>query len=108
MARPTVSGTITALRGDDITVETTAKSVVTIVTTSNTTFTTNPGPGGGTTSRASALKVGGFIWVTGTKDSDVTATTITIGRPLRRGQGAPGHRPGKGGTPPSGSGAPSA
>jgi hypothetical protein len=107
MARPTLSGTITAVSGDDITVETNTKSAVTVVTTSSTTYTTNPGASGGTASSASALKVGASIGVTGTKNSDdtVTATTITIGRPPRMGQGAPGHRQGKGGRPPTGAGA---
>ncbi len=94
MARPTVSGKITALSGDDITVETNAKTSVTVVYSSSTTFKTNPGPGGGTTSSASALKVGAFIGVTGTKNSDgsVTATTVMIGRPPSDGQGRPGRR----------------
>ncbi|HEX4128370.1 MAG TPA: hypothetical protein VHX67_12370 [Acidimicrobiales bacterium] len=107
MARPTVSGTITALNGDDVTVVTTAKSAVTVVTTSSTSVITNPGPGGGTTSGASALKVGGFIGVTGTRDGDgtLTAKTITIGRPPRMGRGSAGHRPGTGGRAPSASGA---
>ena len=100
MARPTVSGKITALSGDDITVETNAKTTVTVVYSSSTTFKADPGPGGGTTSSASALKVGDFIGVQGTKNSDssVTASSVTIGRPQQMG---------KGGRPPSG-GAPSA
>ena len=115
MARPTVSGKITALSGDEITVETNAKSTVTVVYSSSTTFKTNPGPGGGTTSSASALKIGDFIGVTGTKNSDgsVTATTVMIGRPPQMGKGGPGRagRAGgttKGGKPPSGAAAPSA
>jgi hypothetical protein len=99
-ARPTVSGKITALSGNDITVETSAKTTVTVVYSSSTTFKDDPGPGGGTTSSASALKVGDFIGVQGTKNSDssVTASSVTIGRPQQMG---------KGGRPPSG-GAPSA
>jgi Domain of unknown function (DUF5666) len=112
LARPTVSGKITALSGDDITVETNAKSSVTVVSSSSTTFKTDPGPSGGTTSSASALKVGAFVGVTGTKNSDgsVTATTVTIGRPAQMGKGRPGG-PGagsKGGKPPLGAGAPGA
>jgi len=112
-ARPTVSGKITVLSGDTITVETNAKSSVTIVSSSSTTFKTNGG--GGITSGASALKVGDFIGVTGTKNSDgsVTATTVMIGQPTRIGQGGPGGMgqggpggTGNGGKPPSGSGAP--
>jgi hypothetical protein len=99
-ARPTVSGKITALSGDDITVETSAKTTVTVVYSSSTTFKDDPGPGGGTTSSASALKVGDFIGVQGTKNSgsSVIASSVTIGRPQQMG---------KGGRPPSG-GAPSA
>jgi len=109
MVRPTVSGKITVLSGDDITVETNAKSSVTVVYSSSTTFKTNGGARGGTTSSASTLKVGDFIGVTGTKNSDgsVTATTVMIGQPTRVGQGGPGGM-GKGGKPPSGAGAPSA
>jgi Domain of unknown function (DUF5666) len=109
MARPTVSGKITALSGDDITVETNAKSTVNVVYSSSTTFKTNPGPSGGTSSSASALKVGDFIGVNGTKNSDgsVSATTVTIGRPAQMGKGAQGGAA-KGGKPPSGGGAPGA
>ena len=109
MARPTVSGRITALSGNDITVETNANTSVTVVYSSGTTFKTNPGPGGGTASSTSALKVGGFIGVTGTKNSDgsVTATTVMIGRPAQVGKGGPGDGP-RGGKPPAGAGAPSA
>jgi hypothetical protein len=112
MARPTVSGKITALSGDDITVETNAKTSVTVVYSSSTTFKANPGPSGGTTSSASALKVGDVIGVQGTRNSDssVTASSVTIGRPQQMGQGGgPGGRGGssRGGKPPSG-GAPSA
>jgi hypothetical protein len=112
-ARPAVSGKITALSGDDITVETSAKTSVTVVYSSSTTFKAGPGPGGaGTTSSASALKVGDFIGVQGTKNSDgsVTASSIAIGRPQRMGKGGGpggGGGSGKGGRPPS-DGAPSA
>ncbi len=108
MARPTVSGKITALNGDDITVETTAKTAMTVVFSSSTTFKADPGPSGGTTSSAAALKVGDFIGVQGTKDSDgsVSASSITIGRLQQMGKGPRGG-PGKGGRPPSG-GVPSA
>jgi hypothetical protein len=109
MARPTVSGKITALSGDGITVETNANSSVTVLYSSSTTFQTNPGPGGGSSSSASALKVGAFIGVTGTKSSDgsVTATTVMIGRPTQMGKGGPGDGS-KRGMPPTGAGAPSA
>jgi hypothetical protein len=108
MTKPTVSGKISALSGDDITVETNAKGSVTVVYSSSTTFKTNAGPGAGsgTTSSASALKVGDFIGVQGTKNTDgsVTATSVTIGRALQMGKGGPGKGgAGKGGSPPSGS-----
>jgi hypothetical protein len=104
MARPTVSGKITALHGDDVTVETNAKTSVSVVVSSSTTFTTDPGPSGGTTSSASALKVGDFIGVQGSKGSDgsVAASSVTIGRPLHTGQRSPGGGRGAGGQPPSG------
>ena len=109
MTRPTVAGKITALKGDEITLKTDA-TTVTVVTSSNTTFKADPGPGGGTTSSGSALKVGDFVGVQGTKNSDgsVTASRVTIGRPQRAGRGGPGSGAGagKGGRPPSG--APSA
>jgi hypothetical protein len=106
MARPTVSGKITALSGDDITVTTNAKTSVTVVYSSSTTFKANPGPNGGGASSASALKVGAFVGVQGTKNSDgtVTATTVMIGRPPQMGKGGAG----RSGKPPSGGALPSA
>jgi hypothetical protein len=109
MARPTVSGKITALSGDDVTVESGSATTTTVVYSSSTVFKSAPGPSGGSNSSASALKVGEFIGVNGTKGTDgtVTASTITIGRPPQRGKGGPGSGPGgKGGTPPAGAGAP--
>jgi hypothetical protein len=110
MARPTVAGKITALSGDDITVTTNAKTTVTVVYSSTTTFKTNPGPSGGSASSASALKVGVFVGVQGTKNSDgtVTASTVMIGRPPQLGKGGAGGGPGRGGKPPSGGAAPNA
>jgi Domain of unknown function (DUF5666) len=104
MARPTVSGKISALDDDDITVETNANTSVTVVFGSSTTFKANPGPSGGTTSSASALTVGAYVAVWGTKDSDgtVTATTVRIGRPPQMGKGGPGGGAGRGSNPPSG------
>ena len=98
MARPTVAGKITALSGDDITLQSNASTSVTVVSTSSTKFETDPGPGGGTTSSASALKVGDFVGVQGTRNSDgtVTATTVTIGRPRPDGQGRPRRHRGPG------------
>jgi hypothetical protein len=104
MARPTVSGKITALSGDDITVATNAKTSVTLVSSVSTTFESNPGPSGGTTSSAAALKIGDFIGVQGTKNSDgsITASSITIGRPQQMGKGGAGGAGGNSGKPPSG------
>ena len=85
-ARPTVAGKITALSGDDITVETTRDATVTVVYSSRTTF-----QNGGTATSASALKVGDFVGVQGTEsDGTVTASTVMVGRP-------PGSRPGRSG-----------
>lgn len=110
IARPTVAGKITALKSEDITLETNATTTVTVVASSSTAFKADPGPGGATTSSRSALKVGDFIGVQGTKNSDgsVSATSITVGRASRAGKGGPGGGAGggKGGKPPSG--APSA
>jgi hypothetical protein len=110
MARPTVAGKITALSGDDITVTTNAKTTVTVVYSSSTTFKANPGPSGGSSSSASALKVGAFIGVQGTKSSDgtVTASTIMIGRPPQMGKAGAGGTPARGSKPPSGGAPPSA
>jgi Domain of unknown function (DUF5666) len=104
MARPTVVGKITALTGSDMTVETTAKTAVTVAYSSSTTFRSDPGPRG-TTSSASALKTGAFVGVQGTRNSDgsVTASSVTIGRPQ---QPSKGDGPASGAKPPSG-GAPS-
>jgi Domain of unknown function (DUF5666) len=103
MARPTVAGKITALSGDDITVETTGTTKVTVTYTSSTKFEAGTGPSGGTTSSASALKVGDFIGVQGSKTSDgtVTASTVVIGRPAQ-GHGGPGGAAGGGGRPQGG------
>jgi Tfp pilus assembly protein PilW len=83
VARPTVAGKVTALRGDDITVETHGQASVTVVISSHTAFETDPGPNGGTTTSAAALKVGDFVGVQGTNNSDgtVTAATVVMGRP---------------------------
>jgi hypothetical protein len=108
MARPTVSGKITALSGNDITITTNAKTSVTVVYSSSTTFKTNPGPTGGSASSVSALKVGASIGVQGTKNSDgtVTASTVMIGRPPQMGKAGAGG--GRGGKPPAGGAPPSA
>jgi hypothetical protein len=81
-ARPTVDGKVTAVSGDDVTVQTRADSTTTVVVSSATTYTTATRPGGASSATtASALKVGDFIGVQGTKQSDgaVTASRIAIG-----------------------------
>ena len=97
---------MTALSGDDITVQDQSKAAHTVVYSASTTFRTTSGA-----SSASALKVGQFIAVQGTTDTDgnVTAKSIVIGAkpPGKMGPGSggkPGTRPagGKGG-PPTGS-----
>ena len=51
---------------------------MTVVSSSGTTFKSGPGPSGGTTSSAAALKVGDFIGVQGTKNSDGSVTASTV------------------------------
>jgi hypothetical protein len=103
-ARPTVAGKVTALSGDEVTVETSSDASVTVLTSSGTTFESGPGPNAGTTSSASALKVGDFIGVQGTKNGEgtVTASTVLIGRPPGTGRGRAGGTGPRSGTPPSG------
>jgi hypothetical protein len=78
--RPTVAGKITALDGDQITVHTRKGGTVTVVYAAGTTFTELAAGGGGTTSSsASALKVGEYVGVQGTKsNSTVTARRIVV------------------------------
>ncbi len=89
-------GKVTALSGDDITVQTRGKRTTTVVYSSATTFKTMSGPGGTSSgASASALEVGGFIGVQGTRNSDgsVTASSIVIGTgppPGRQRRAAPG------------------
>jgi len=102
-ARPTVMGKVTALSGNDITVQTRGKRSTTVVYSSATTFKTMSGPGGTSSgARVSALEVGSFIGANGTKNSDgsVTASSIVIGTgpPPSAGNGAPAKR----GAPPVG------
>ncbi len=91
-ARPTVAGKITALSGDDITVQGKNSTSTTVIVSSGTTYKTMKGANGGSsTSSRSALKVGDFIAVQGTKNSDgsVTASSILFGTGLPPGPGAP-------------------
>jgi Domain of unknown function (DUF5666) len=106
MGRPTAGGKITALSGNTITIQSRDNTSETVTYTGSTTFRARSGP-----STAAALKVGDFIRVQGTKESDgtVTATSIEVGT------GAPGpmgpggrHAGGRhpGGQPPQGAGSP--
>jgi hypothetical protein len=102
MAKPTAAGKITALSGDDITITNRDKTTETVVFSASTTFRNRWG-----TTTAAALKVGDFIAVMGTTNSDgsVTATSVMLGGPPpgRGGPGGPrGSKPpvGKGGPPP--------
>jgi uncharacterized protein DUF5666 len=90
MARPTAMGKISALSGDDITIEGHGSTTQTVVYSASTTFRDSSG-----STTAADLKVGESISVTGSKASDgtVTATSIMIGM---------GNRPPGGGTRPSG------
>jgi hypothetical protein len=93
-ARPAAAGKITALSTDAITIATMSKATETITYSSNTTFRTKSG-----TSTPSALAVGKFISVTGTKSSDgsVSAKSIMFGlTPAPAGGRGPGGRPDKG------------
>jgi hypothetical protein len=80
--RPTVAGKITALSGDDVTVQTLGRTTTTVVYSSGTTFKSVSGSKGATSaSGASALKVGAFVAVHGIKNGDgtVTASSVVIG-----------------------------
>jgi len=98
MSRPTAGGKITGLSGDTVTIQTRGGTSQTVTYASTTTFRTSSG-----TSTSSALKVGEFIAVNGTTNSDgsVSATSIMISL------NPPGPMgPGGGGRPPRGQGGP--
>jgi hypothetical protein len=101
MGQPTAGGKVTALSGDTITIQTRGGTSETVTSTSSTTFRTRSGP-----SNAAALKVGDFIEVQGTKESDgtVTATSIMMGTGAPGSMGPGGRHPG--GQPPRGAGSP--
>ena len=108
-ARPTVAGKITAVSGDDVTVRTRDATTTHVVVSSATTFKTLTGPkGAASTSGASALAVGRFIAVQGTKNSDGTVAASSVVVSTRTPPGGPGGPggPGRGTSPPVG--APSA
>jgi hypothetical protein len=103
MGPPTASGQVTALSGDTITIRTRDTTSETVTFTSSTTFRTRS-----LTSTAAALKVGDFVGVLGTKNSDgsVTATSIVFGTTAPGPMGHGGRHPG--GPPPRGAGSPPA
>lgn len=74
-AQPTAGGKITTLSGDDVTLAGRNSASQTVVYSASTTFATMSG-----STTSSALKVGEFITVHGTKkpDGDVDATSIMI------------------------------
>ena len=100
--RPTVGGKVTAVSGNDVIVQTRKDTTTTVVVSSATTYKTATWPGGTSSAAvaaaASALKVGDFIAVHGTEQSDgtVTASSIVIstgGPPGAPGGGISGSRP---------------
>ena len=99
-ARPTVDGKVTAVSGDDVTVQTRRDATTTVVVSSATTYTTATRPGASSAATASALEVGDFIGVQGTRHADgaVSAQSIAIGTGAP--PGAPGGRV-KGSRPPA-------
>ena len=108
MARPTVSGKITALHSDDIIVETHAKTTVTVVASSSTTFKSGPGPSGGATSSASALEDRRLHRRAGHREQRRLRCRVERhDRPAAADGQSRSGGPGNGGRPPSG-GAPSA
>ena len=102
MGQPMAGGRVTALSGDTITIQTRGGTSVTVTATSSTTFRTMSGP-----SDAAALKVGDFIRVQGTKESDgtVSATSIMVGTGAPGSMGPGGRHP-AGGQPPRDPGSP--
>jgi hypothetical protein len=106
-AHPVVAGKITAISGNDITVQTRAKATTTVVVSSATTYRTLTGPYGSPSSAgASSLEVGDFIGVQGTRINDGTVTATAVLTSTGPPPGASGGH-GKRGTAPPG-GAPSA
>jgi hypothetical protein len=80
LGKPTVGGKIIALSDNDITVQTRDKKSTTVAYTSGTQFKVLTGGTTTATSSASALKVGEFIGVQGTKrtDGSVTASAVVV------------------------------
>jgi hypothetical protein len=102
-AHPAVIGKITAISGNDVTVQTQAKAQITVMVSSATTYRTLSGPNGSPSSAGeSSLKVGDFIGVQGTRNSDGTVTATAVLTSTGPPPGAPAG-PGKPGTSPPGS-----
>ena len=102
-ARPTVAGRITALSGHAITVRTRNDTATTVDYSASTTFTLLSAQGTSSTTSASALKVGAFIGVRGTTQSNgtVSASRIVVSTGPPGGQGTPPAADGRGaGAPP--------
>jgi hypothetical protein len=100
---PTVAGQITALSGNAITLRTRDNSATTVDYSASTTFTSLSAKGSGSTTSASALKVGAFIGVNGTTQSNgtVSASRIMVGARPPGGHGRPPAAGGRGqGAPP--------
>ena len=94
-ARPTLLGRVSALGGADITVETRGQKTTRVTYSSATAFEVTSGPSGTPSSTsASALEVGDFVGVRGTRNGDgsVTASSIVIGTPPPAGAPARGAR----------------
>jgi hypothetical protein len=89
LAKPTAAGKITALSGNDITITKRDKTTQTIAFSASTTFRTRSG-----STTSAALKVGDFIAVMGSTNSDgsVTATSVMVGNPPPGHGGPNGHR----------------
>jgi hypothetical protein len=102
--RPTIGGKITALSGTTITVRTRDSGATTIDYSAGTKFTTFSAKGSTTSTSASALKVGDFVGVIGTKESNgtVSATTIMISTGPPGGSGTRPPAGGSGGARPAG------
>jgi hypothetical protein len=97
LTKPTAAGMVTALADGVITMKGSGQPAVTVDYASSTTFRTMSG-----SSSASALKVGDFISVVGTKSSTgtVTAKSIMIGAPPGKMGRGPGGRPSGNGVAP--------
>jgi hypothetical protein len=99
--QPTTGGKVTSLSDDVITLQDRDRTSQTVTYSSTTTFRTMTG-----STTATALKVGEFIMVVGTKNTDgsVTAKSITVGTgpPGNVGDHPGGNRPSPKGDPPMG------